>query len=722
MEDSCFDLEEQRGDIDHHTNNNCNSSTNEADNTAHGVSATHTQCNSTSGDNLSDVMICDFLASQPNSPKLAREDLEQIDPDDLEEMDLQWEMAMLTIRARRFIQRTGRKLDVNGQRVGFDRTKVECYNCHKYGHFARECRVPRNQENRGRENNRRTMTVETPTENALVAQDKLRGYDWSYQAEEEHPTNFALMAHTSLGILQFKTRLGYNAASSTTDSPAVESFMNSFEMLEIQENNKSRSDKGYHALPPPFTGNFIPRKPDLTFMDEIVESENMVFTTIVTPSNVKTVESNLESAGVKSNGDAVEPKTVRMNRFRPRVIKGWNSDDDVRVAFYKKVNTVKVKDTTARDRAVVGNPQQKEYKEKGVIDSGCSRHMTGNKCYLTEYEDYDGGFVSFRDGKIRISRKGLTCLFAKAKINESKLWHRRCDNGTQFKNSVMNQFCEINGIEREFSVARTPQQNGVAERRNKTLIEASRVLGIKPYNKTPYELIRGRTPLIDFMKPFRCPVTILNTRIVEETLNIRFLENTPNVIGNRPDWLFDVDSLTISMNYVPVVAGKKINGIAGTRDNIVTATRSEFERLLQQEKQSVHLNSTNSINTVSTPVSAVGPSFTNDDPSSPVNAAEASNAFKEHLFERFSPFKNAFTLPPISNVTPMDDTVIFGNAYDDEDVGAKADLNNLETTINVSPIPTTRIDKDYPKGQPNSSQSLMLKPPFYLLESGLELT
>ncbi|GKE43930.1 hypothetical protein Tco_1471214, partial [Tanacetum coccineum] len=69
------------------------------------------------------------------------------------------------------------------------------------------------------------------------------------------------------------------------------------------------------------------------------------------------------------------------------------------------------------------------------------------------------------------------------------------------------------------------------------------------------------------------------------------------------------------------------------------------------------------------------------------------------LFERFSPFKNAFTLPPVSNVTPMDDTEFFGNAYDDEDMGTYADLNNLETTMNVSPIPTTRIDKDHPKDQ-----------------------
>ncbi|GJV16782.1 ribonuclease H-like domain-containing protein [Tanacetum coccineum] len=309
---------------------------------------------------------------------------------------------LLTIRARRFIKRTSRKLDVNGQRVGFDRFKVECYNCHKNGHFARECRAHRNQENRGRENNRKTMTVETPTKNSLVAQNGIEGYDLSYQGEEEHPTNFVLMVHTSSGsssssdsevdfcskscvkayatlkeqydslssdykrsqfnlvsykaglesvearlahykkneavfeesinvlklevklrdaalvenkkklekakkerddqvVDKFKAGLGYNAASSTTASPTVESFVNSSEMLENQEYNKSKSNKGYHAVPPPYTGNFVPRKLDLTFMDDIVESKNMDVTTVVTPSNVKKAMPNHESAGVKNN-------------------------------------------------------------------------------------------------------------------------------------------------------------------------------------------------------------------------------------------------------------------------------------------------------------------------------------------------------------------------------------------------------------------------------------
>ncbi|GJW95506.1 putative ribonuclease H-like domain-containing protein [Tanacetum coccineum] len=699
------------------------------------------------------------------------------------------------------------------------------------------------------------MTVETPTENALVAQDGIGGFRGleSVEARLTHYKKNEAVFEESINVLKlkvklrdtalvknkkklekaekerdelkltlekfqnsskslsnllesqvidkFKTGLGYNAASSTAASPAVESFVNSSEMLENQEYNKSKSDKGYHAVPPPYTGNFIPFKPNLTFMDEIVESENMDVTTIVAPSNGKKVVSNHESAGVKSNGDTVEPKTLRKNSFRPSLIEDWNSDDESEVEIIPKVKTVssstekikfvksareteekietskqnkhyprgnqrnwnnlmsqrlgRVNGVNTRDRAVVsenkgkgvnavkasacwGNPQQKEYKEKGAIDSGCSWNMTRNKCYLTEYEDYDGGFVSFRDGKGRISgkvskicykknnvlftdteclvlssdfklldesqvllrvlrkdkiysvdlksvvpTKGLTCLFAKATIDESNLWHMRlghinfkninklvkgnldetsgilktfiieienqldhkvklikCDNGTEFKNSVMNQLCEMNGIKREFSVARTTQQNGVAKKRNRILIEAARtilvdsklpttfwaeevntacyvlnkVLVIKPHNKTPYELIRRRTPLIDFMKPFGCLVTILNTR----------------------DHLGKFD-------------GKADEGFF-----------------------------------VGTPFNAAGPSFSNNDPSLLVNAAEASNAFEEHLFERFSPFKNAYTLPPISNVTPMDDTRIFGNAYDDEDVGAEATLNNLEKHENKS--------------------------------------
>ncbi|GKC36766.1 retrovirus-related pol polyprotein from transposon TNT 1-94 [Tanacetum coccineum] len=152
----------------------------------------------------------------------------------------------------------------------------------------------------------------------------------------------------------------------------------------------------------------------------------------------------------------------------------------------------------------------------------------------------------------------------------------RCDNGTEFKNREMNQFCDIKGILRQFSAARTPQQNGVAERRNRILIEAARTM-----------LADSKTPTLSFMRPFGCPVTILNTidhlgkfdgkadegffigyslnskafrvfnsktRIVKENLHIRFSESTPNVVGSGPDWLFDIDTLTRTMNNEPIVA------------------------------------------------------------------------------------------------------------------------------------------------------------------------
>ncbi|GJS65529.1 ribonuclease H-like domain-containing protein [Tanacetum coccineum] len=179
------------------------SSTNNATraiNTAQGVNTAITQSaadSSTTVENLSDDVIYSFFASQPTIPQLDNEDLQQINPDDLEEMDLRWNIVMLTMRARRFLKNTRRKLDMaNKERIRFDKSKVECFNCHKRGHFARECRAPRNQDSRNREPTRRIVPVEETTSNALVSQCDGFGYDWSDQAEEG-PTNFALMAYSS---------------------------------------------------------------------------------------------------------------------------------------------------------------------------------------------------------------------------------------------------------------------------------------------------------------------------------------------------------------------------------------------------------------------------------------------------------------------------------------------------------------------------------------------
>nr|GFA88966.1 hypothetical protein [Tanacetum cinerariifolium] len=132
----------------------------------------------TTVENLSDDIIYSFFASQPSILRLDNEDLQQIHPDDVEEIDLRWNIIVLTIRERRFLKNTGSNLDMaNKERIRFDKSKVECFNYHKKGHFAMECRAPRNQDSRNMESIRRTVPVEATNLNSLVSQCDALGYD-----------------------------------------------------------------------------------------------------------------------------------------------------------------------------------------------------------------------------------------------------------------------------------------------------------------------------------------------------------------------------------------------------------------------------------------------------------------------------------------------------------------------------------------------------------------
>ncbi|GJU13478.1 putative ribonuclease H-like domain-containing protein [Tanacetum coccineum] len=351
----------------------------------------------------------------------------------------------------------------------------------------------------------------------------------------------------------------------------------------------------------------------------------------------------------------------------------------------------------------------------------------------------------------------------------------RCDNGTKFKNKEINQFYEMKGILRQFSVARNPQQNEVAERRNRTLIEAARtmladsklpttfsakavsttcyvqnrVLVVKPYNNTPYELFHGRTPTLSFMRPFRCSVTILNTidhlgkfngkadegffvgyslnskafrvfnsrtRIMEENLHIRFRENTHNVVGSGPDWLFDIHALTRTMNYKPIVAGTQSNGFAGTKasDNVGQA-RKEIEAgkdyillplwttdlLFSKDPKSSQDDGSKPSDDDGKKVdddlreeSKSNDQEMNDDVNNTNNVNAASTNEVNATGEDIS-----IELQDDPNMPALEDISVNDFSSDDEDVGVEADLNNLDTTIQVSPILTTRIHTDHPLDQ-----------------------
>nr|GEW84206.1 ribonuclease H-like domain-containing protein [Tanacetum cinerariifolium] len=846
------------------------------------------------------------VSALPNVDTL---NLKQIDADDLEEMDLKWKMAMLTVRARRFLQRTGRNLGANGPTsMGFDMSKVEWYNCHRKGHFARECGPPKDtRRNVSTKPQRRNIPVETSTSNALVSQcDGVGSYDWSFQAEEV-PTNYALIVLIVLTM-------------------------------------RYQSREGYYAVPPPYTGTFMPPKPNLVFHDapNVHETAHTAFNVELSPTKpdkdlshthmpsapiiedwvfdsedkseaepsqnapsfvqtteqvktprpyVKPVEHSILAANHKT--DIPKPKSLGNNINRKACfVSVLTKSKLVPLTAARTVTTAVPQPHVTRPRpakivvtkpyspprrninrrpspkpsnfppkvtivkAPMGNPHH-ALKDKGVIDSGCSRNMTRNMSYLSDFEAINGGYVAFggnpkggnitgkgkiRTGKLdfddvyfvkelkfnifsvsqmcdkknsviftdtecivlspefklpdenqvllRVPRKNnmynvdlknivpsgdLTCLFTKETLDESNLWHRRLGyinfktmnklvkgnlvRGLPLKVFKNNHACVACIKDKqhkafcktkpgEFSVPRTPQQNEIAERKNRTLIKAARTMladsllpipfwveavnttcyvqnrvsVTKPHNKAPYELLLGRTPSIGFMRPFGCPVTILNTL---------------DPLGSGPTWLFDIDTLTKSMNYQPVTVGNQSNPTAGVQEQFdtekagednVQQNEPEFEvekpetevhvspsssaqtknhddktkreakckshvefsigyRNLSAEFEDFSDNSINEVNAAGTLVSTVGQISTNS--TNTFSAAGLSNTAVSPTLKKSS-YVDTSQCPDDPNMPALEDITY---SDDEEDVGAEADFTNLETNIIVSPIPTTKVHK-----------------------------
>nr|GEU65808.1 copia protein [Tanacetum cinerariifolium] len=696
---------------------------------------------------------------QSTSPQFNNEDLKQIDVDDLEEMDLRWQMAI------RFLEKTCINLGANGtSSMEFDMSKVECYNCHRKGHFARESRSPKDQRRPGTaEPQRRTVPVETSTSNALVSQcDGTGSYDWSYQAEEE-PVNFALMAFSSSSSSDNEVpscskacskaytqlhsqydkltddfcKSQFDVISYQTGLESVEARLLVFTkaMFDCENYYSSESDceswppsnlydrfqpsGGYHGVPRPYTRTFIPPKPNLMFNTAPipVETDHLAFSVQLSPIKpeqdlshtsrpsapiiedrpIETIFQRAPSvpASPTSNGSGTRrnkkacfghnKQYVPLPHAKPQkhrvptaVLTQSKSVSNTAVrsvsaalpnifvthprhanqVFTKskspirrhlthnpssrtsnsppRVNAVQVPVVSAAQgkQGTWGNPQL-ALQDKGVIDSGCSRHIIGNMSYLSDFEELNGGYVAFRGnpkggkitgkGKIKIGKLDfdnvyfvkelkfnlfsvsqmcdkknsvlftdteclvlsfgfklpdesqvllrvprennmynvnlknivpsgdLTYLFVKATLDKSNLWHRS-DNGTEFKNSDLNQLCGLKGIKREFSVPRTPQQNGIAERKNRTLIEAARTM------------LADLLLLIPFWtEAVNTACYIQNRASFKGRLMKDFLLDT---LCTGPTWLFDIDSLSWTMNYHPFTAGNQTNSDVGFQDNL----------------------------------------------------------------------------------------------------------------------------------------------------------
>nr|GEW93437.1 ribonuclease H-like domain-containing protein [Tanacetum cinerariifolium] len=713
-----------------------------------------------------------------------------IDVDDLEEIDLRWQMAMLTIRARRFLQKTGRNLGDNRvTSMGFDMSKVKCYNYHRKGHFARECRSPKDSRRSG-------------------------CYDWSYQAKEE-PANFALMAITSSSSsldneTNEKHSLGYFSLESDCETLSPSSL-----------SDRSQPSGGYYVVPPSIIGTFMPPKPVLFFHTYPinVETDYLAFTVQLSPSKptqdlshtnrpfapiikdwpveAPILDTTLNPTSPKSNSSSKRRnrKTCFVCRSVDHLIKDYDyhakkkaqptprnyahrvltqskpvSITAVRLvcADVPKIMVTRLRHAHSIDtkfkspirrhithnpslktsnspprvttaQAPVGNPQY-ALKDKGVINSGCSLHMTVNMSYLSDFKELNGGYVAFGGNlKGKISGKGTikTC-----KLDFKDVYFVK---ELKFNLFSVSQMCE-----KKNRVLFT-DTNGIAERKNRTFIEAARtmladsllpilfwaeavntacydqnrVLVSKPHNKTPYELLHGRTPSIGFMRPFGCPVTILNILNplgkfkgkIDEGFLVGYSVNSSGLT-----WLFDIDSLTRTMNYQPVTTGNQSNLSVGFKDKFdaekageeVTqqymlflvwssgssnphnkdgdATFDGKDREVDTKKHESAVNVSPSSSAQSgkqddkTKKKAKGKSFVE----SFTGNRDLSAEFKDQSDNSSNDVNAAGSIVPTTGQNSSNSTNRFSAAEmeditysDHENVGAEANFNNLETSITV---------------------------------------
>nr|GEZ21151.1 ribonuclease H-like domain-containing protein [Tanacetum cinerariifolium] len=750
-------------------------------------------------------------------------------------------MAMLTMRVRRFHQKTGKNLGANGPTsMGFNMSKVECYNCHGKGHFTRKCRSHKDSR-------------------------RPRSYDLSYQAEEE-PANYALMAFSSsssssdnevpscskacskayaqlhtqydkltddfrksqfdvisyqtglesvearllerddlkLKLEKFqtssktltellasqtneKTGLGYNSQVFTQAMFDCENYFSSKSDCESWPPSslydRFQPSGRYHAVPPLYTGTFMPLKLDLVFYTAptAVETDHLAFNVHLSPtkpeqdlsyttrpiapiieewvsdsedeSETKALHLKSTSSGKRRNRKAcfvcksvdhlikdcdyhtkkmaqptlrnyahrvltqskpvfnttVRPVSAAMPkinvtrlRYAHQVVTKSKSPIRRHITCSQSPKTSNSPPRVTAVKALVGNPQH-ALKDKGVIDSGCLRHMTGNMSYLSDFEELNGRYelkfnlfsvsqmydkknsVLFTDAEclvlspdftlldesqvlLRVPRENnmynvnlknivpsgdLTCLFAKATLDESNLWHRRLGH---------INFKTINKL----------------------------VLLTKPHNKTPYEILHGRTPSIGFMRPFGCPVTILNTLDplgkfegkVNEGFLVRYSLSSKAFKNNDEDATFDGKEHDFD--------AKKPESEVNVFLSSSAQSRKQDDKTKKKAKGKSHVESFTGYKDLNAKFEDCS-----DNSSNEVNAGGFIVPIVGPTYGKSS-FIDASQLPDDLNMPELEDITY----SDDEDVvGAEVDFNNLESSIQVSPIPTTRIYKDHPVSQ-----------------------
>nr|GEZ98840.1 ribonuclease H-like domain-containing protein [Tanacetum cinerariifolium] len=753
-------------------------------------------------DTLSNDVIYLFFASQSTSPKLDNDDLKQIDDDDLEEMELKWQMVMLTVRAMRFLQRTRRNLRANRPTsMGFDMSKVECYNCHRKGHFTKECRSSKD--------TRRNDAAEPQKRN-------------SFQAEEE-PTNYALMAFTSFSSSNSDNELRDNAlvvltqkiekaeqerddlklklekfqtssknlsqllASQTNDKTSLgynnQVFTRS--MFDCDEYFASESDEslppspiydmcqlgdGYHDVPPPYTGTFMSPKPDLVFHNAPNVSDSKDDSEAKIPHNapsfvqpneqvrpprpsVKLVEISISAANPKTA--ISKPKSQENSRNRKvcfvctsltHLIKDcdyhekkmaqtlarnhapWGNNKHyanmtlpnpqrhvtppvvltkskhVSITVVRPVNTTTPKPHVTRPRqakivvtkpyspprwhinhsqspkasnfppkvtaakAPMGNPHH-ALKDKGVIDNGCSRHMTRNVSYLSDFKELNYGYVAFggnpKGGKI----------YGKGKIMTEKL---DFNDGYFIKELKFNLFSVSLMCDRKNNVLFTDTECHVLSLEFKLPDENQVSLRVLKENNMYNVDLKYIVPSVDLTFLFA------KATLDESQLWHRRLGHINFKIMNKlvKDAVFDEKE--------PEFEGRKPESEVNVSPSSSTQLKKHDDKTKREAKGKSHVESLTRYRNLSAKFEDFFDNSINEDNDAGTLVPAISPIHGKSSYVDSSQLLDDPNMPELEDITYSDD---------EDDVGAEADFTNLETTITVSPIPTTRVYKDHPVTQ-----------------------
>nr|GEX26030.1 hypothetical protein [Tanacetum cinerariifolium] len=639
-----------------------NSSGNEEVNTT-SISTASTQVSPTSANiaaaSISLDTTCAYIASQSNGSQIKYKDINQIDKDDIEEMDIKWNIALLSMRAGRFWKKTGKKISIQGTDVaGFDKSKDWSY-------------------------------MENEDENHALVVDK------------EAPTKYALMAKS---ISENKIRgLEFNVESKNN---RIERLTNELEELKKEKEGLDSKLTGFQSASKDLDTLLGSQKTDKNKEDDTITDYSR-------PSpSIESISNDLQS----SNSSVFE-----------------NEESTISIFFKPEIKFVKAADSPTDN-------SQNNINDKCYWDSGCSRHMTGNISYLSDYEPFDGGYIDFKlkDDTNMLLRnprqhnmysinlnnvvphKDLTCLVAKAFADESMLSHRRL---------VRNMLAH----------AKLPV-TFLAEAVNTACYVQNRVLVNKSQNKTPYELFNGKFDakgdegyFIGYSmssKAYR--VFNKRTKRVEDNLHVDFLENKLMEKGAGPNWLFNIDILTNFMNYVPVVVVETSStNFSGTKEAASQDVKKDVSSLryiaLSNWFHKAHLESSTSNAQDACNVDAresngnFNPTATSTNP--------PADQIKTLIVETPIPTVSLPVLTAILNDSPepssdirliskrvicqdetpsLDNITTLANRFEDilrvtittvDTNEVEADVSNMESSIPASPTLTHRIHKDHPKSQ-----------------------